>query len=170
MLYLSRFTALLVIGLNLTACVHTTGDSVQDDAKLRATDSMSRGSKTSKVAANTADDDLYVDPLPALGPGKDDFSDIEQRAAAYEKAAHEESEDARIERELREIHATEAKTRAELEKREAIERAEAHKQARAAAAQAAVENKQKVREARERAKKLPSIDQDDLEWHGLEDK
>ena len=153
--------------LSLYACVHLSGSDVNQSEFDPSKPTDKTSIKAASELQHDANEEFHVDPLPALGNEPDDFSDIDKRAADYRKDATVESEDARIERELREIHEAEAKTRSAEEKAAAEQRAKAAAQARKNSAAAAEHNRRIQRAAHEKAKKLPSIDDDQLEWNGL---
>ena len=163
-----------VLAVAFTACVHNapvqeSEDNVEisDKAAQREKKSAGKKPKTSADIITEVTGDTRIDPLPALGDGTDDFGDLDKRAEEYRKAALVESEDARIERELREIRDTEAKAKQIAEKIEAEQRADANKKAREEAAANAKTNRKIQRAAEEKAKSLQGIESDELEWNGL---
>jgi hypothetical protein len=110
-----------------------------------------------------------IDPLAGVNNGPDEFTEAEKRAAAYLDTKGPESEDARVERELEEIHATEEKAEAERVRIEAEEQAKASEEAiRDAAAKAKREHAEAVEAAR-KANAIPGITKSELEWDGLGD-
>ena len=110
-----------------------------------------------------------VDPIPALGDGFDDFQDIDKRASQYAKEGAVESEDARIERELKAYKEAEAKAESEKAQQEAKAREEARLNAREEEEKAAHRNKAIESDADKKARELQGIDKDELSWKGLED-
>ena len=163
-----------VLAVAFTACVHNapvqeSEDSVEisDKAGQREKKSAGKKPKTSADIITEVTGDTRIDPLPALGDGTDDFGDLDKRAEEYRKAAQVESEDARIERELREIRDTEAKAKQIAEKIGAEQRADASKKAREDAAANSKNNRKIQRAAEEKAKTMQGIENDELEWNGL---
>ena len=110
-----------------------------------------------------------IDPIPALGDGFDDFQDIDKRATQYAKEGAIESEDARIERELKAYKESEAKAESEKAQQEAKAREEARLNAREEEKKAAHRNKAIESDADKKARELQGIDKDELNWKGLED-
>jgi hypothetical protein len=110
-----------------------------------------------------------VDPIPALGQGDDDFQDLDKRAAQYAKEGAVESEDARVERELKVYKEAEAKAEREKAEQESIAREAARVNAREEAEKSAKTNKKTETEAEAKARELQGIDKDELGWKGLED-
>ena len=110
-----------------------------------------------------------IDPIPALGDGFDDFQDIDKRASQYAKDGAVESEDARIERELKAYKEAEAKAENEKAQQEAKAREEARLNAREEEEKAAHRNKTIESDADKKARELKGIDKDELTWKGLED-
>ena len=163
-----------VLAVVFTACVHNapvqeSEDNVEISEKAAQRDkkSTAKKPKTSVDMITEVTGDTRIDPLPALGDGSDDFGDLDKRAEEYRKAALVESEDARIERELKEIRDTEAKAKTIAEKIEAEQRADANKKAREEAAANAKTNRKIQRAAEDKAKSLQGIENDELEWNGL---
>ncbi len=160
----------LVLALNFVGCVTSTPSTTDgdEDAVIEAPSKDGRAAgKTGKKKQPAVTDEFRIDPLPALGEGPDDFQDLDKRADAYEKEAKIESEDSRIERELREIREAEAKAKIIEEQLEAQRQAEARRKAREEAEASAQHNRKMQRAAEEKAKSLKGIEKDELEWNGL---
>lgn len=110
-----------------------------------------------------------IDPLEALGTDEAvDFKDVDSRTKQYEADAKVESEDARIERELKELKAAEELANVE---RERIEKVEGEK-ARRKALERSKEDDELMREWMDEANKevdgMEGIAKDEMEWNGLE--
>jgi hypothetical protein len=159
-----------VFALQLSGCVTSTPQASESDEDTLIESPSNEGrtaKKGGKKKQPAVTDEFRIDPLPALGDGPDDFQDLDKRAEAYEKEAKVESEDSRIERELREIREAEAKAKIVEEQLEAQRQAELRRKAREEH-DASVEHNRKVqRAADEKAKSLKGIDKDELEWNGL---
>lgn len=159
-----------LITLHLYGCVTSTPEVAtgDDETAIEATGSDGKATKKGgKKKQPAVTDEFRIDPLPALGDGADDFQDLDKRAEAYEKEAKVESEDARIERELREIREAEAKSKIVEEQLEAQRQAEARRKAREEYDASLEHNRKVQRAAEQKAKALKGIDKDELEWNGL---
>lgn len=111
-----------------------------------------------------------IDPLDVLGPeGAPDFKDIKKRMEDERKNAEYESEDARVERELRELKEAEAQAAREREKEDAKEAESARKNAQERMREDNKNFKKWVDEANQELGEIEGIQKEDLEWNGLED-
>lgn len=110
-----------------------------------------------------------VDPLEALGQEvAPDFKDEQVRRKQYEADAHVESEDARVERELKELRSAEEQAAKEREKIESLERAKRHKSAVKKHKEDEELMKEWIEEAQEETSDIPGISTDEANWNGLE--
>lgn len=110
-----------------------------------------------------------IDPLDALaGDETGDFKDANKRAEQYKKDAAGQSEDERIEKELKQIKETEEKATKEREAQEKIEQAEARKKAAKEAGEDEKLMKEWMDEAAKDNNEAGTITGDEMEWNGLE--
>jgi len=148
---------------------------VKDAGPTVKADAASQPAEVVKQEKGKGEDDIDftstapVDPIPALGEGVDDFQDLDKRAAQYAKEGAVESEDARVERELKVYKEAEAKAEREKAQQESAAREAARADAREEAEKSAKTNKKTESEADAKARELQGIDKDDLGWKGLED-
>lgn len=111
-----------------------------------------------------------IDPLEVLGPeGAPDFKDIKKRMEDERKNADYESEDARVERELRELREAEAQAAREREKEDAKEAESARKEAHERLKEDNKNFNKWVDEANQELGEIEGIQKEDLEWNGLDD-
>lgn len=111
-------------------------------------------------------------PIDTLDAGEgvgDDFKDIGARAEKIRREGEVESEDARIERELREIKAEEARQAQEQARLEAEEQKLQQEAAQARAKADSELMREWMEEAQRAAEKLDGITEDEIGWTGLED-
>jgi len=155
--------------------VDAKGNAKTDDKTDDKADAASQPAEAVRQEKGKGEDDIDftskapVDPIPALGEGVDDFQDLDKRAAQYAKEGAVESEDARIERELKVYKEAEAKAEREKAQQESIAREAARVNAREEAEKSAKTNKKTESEADAKARELQGIDKDELGWKGLED-
>lgn len=155
----------------------TAGAAIQKDlaAKDEKAAKEAEANKAKIVPAKPATEEYPemigrdIDPLEALGQDNSgDFKDANLRAEQAKKDAAVESEDARIERELKQLKEVEEKA----EKERAAEEQKEHDAARRKAAKEANEDDKLMKEWMEEAKKdnneAGTITNDEMDWNGLE--
>ncbi len=111
-----------------------------------------------------------VTPAKDAGDGQgDDFAQIDQRAAKIKQDFSQESEDDRIERELKALKAAEEKLAKEEAAIQAAEDEALRIQAVKKAEKDDAANREAMKKAEEEAVGLPGATTDELNWNGLED-
>ncbi len=145
------------------------------DSKAKKADLKSDGGTTKDVQPVAATVDEYpemigsdIDPLEALGKDDgEDFRDMEKRIKQYEAENGKESEDAKIERELKDLKAAEEIADEQRAKQEKIEsEAQRLERVKAAKEEDAL-RKEWLEEAETEGEKSIGITKQELEWNGL---
>ena len=149
---------------------HSFADEV---VPTKAPDVQTRAEEAPKKEPEKADAGIpigtQVDPYEAVrGDAPADFNEAEAYAAKYRKDTETESEDARIERELKAIQEAEVKEEAERAKIEAAETAKRQAAARAQAKENEKLEREYQEEAKKSAAKLQGITDDEMGWDGLQ--
>jgi hypothetical protein len=109
-----------------------------------------------------------IDPLEALGKDEgEDFRDMEKRIKQYEAEAGKESEDAKIERELKDLKVAEELAAEQREKQEKIENEAQRRERVKASKEEEALRKEWLEEAEKEGEKSIGITKQELEWNGL---
>jgi len=139
-------------------------------ADLKTNDAASKDTQP----VSTATDDYPemigsdIDPLEALGKNDgEDFRDLEKRMQQYEAESGIESEDARIERELKDIRAAEELAAEQRAKQEKIESEAQRRDRIKSAKEEEALRKEWLEEAEKDSEKSIGITKQELEWNGL---
>lgn len=147
-------------------------ESRQNKEKDKAT--LKKTGEQENVAASSQDEYTEmigsdIDPLDALGKEDgEDFRGFEDRMKQYEANAKIESEDARIERELRELKQAEDMAAEERAKQDAVD-AEKNRLKRAKQAREEEELRREwLQEAEIESEKVQGITDQEMNWNGLE--
>jgi hypothetical protein len=142
----------------------------KDKAELKKDD---KNSTTVPAAANQDDYSEMIgsdiDPLESLGKEDgEDFRDMDTRIKQYDSDSKVESEDAKIERELREIRAAEEMATTEREKEAAVA-AEKNRLDRVRKSKEDEALRQEwLQEAEQDSEKVQGITDQEMNWNGLE--
>lgn len=147
-------------------------DGGDDTAKKALGKSAATKDAATKDAASKSEEDYSlpssIDPL-TLNISGADFQDVDQQIEKNRREALTESEDARVERELKALRDAEAKVEAERMAAELKEKELARRDEKSQAAAQAEREREWRREANKAARQLHGIDKDQLEWRGLEE-
>jgi hypothetical protein len=149
------------------------GAAIQKEENAKKAQAESDKAKVVPVRAATDDYPEMIgkdiDPLEALGQDNDgDFKDADKRMEQNQKDAAVESEDARIERELKQLKEAEEKAEKERLAQEEIERNEARRKAAKEASEDEKLMKEWMEEASKETHEDGTITNDELDWNGLE--
>ncbi len=153
------------------------GADIQKDLTKKGDDTTAQdqANKAKVIPVRAATEDYPemigkdIDPLDALGTDNDgDFKDAGKRAEQNKKDALVESEDERIEKELKQIKEVEAKADKEREVQEKVELDDARRKASKNAKEDDKLMKEWMDEAAQDPNEAGTITNDEMDWQGLE--
>ncbi len=172
----SSFTAGIGMTIGNYKRVRPTTSIAEDiDRKSNKADLKNDGGTTKEIQPVSTTADEYpemigadIDPLEALGKDDgEDFRDMEKRIKQYEAEAGKESEDAKIERELKDLKVAEELAAEQRVRQEKIETEAQRRERVKAAKEEDALRKEWLEEAEQDSEKSIGITKQELEWNGL---
>lgn len=146
----------------------------EQDEKVAAS---GKGKGKSKVVTAAEPENDYsemntenLDHIKELGAdSNDDFKDVDKILAENAKNANVESDDAKVERELKELREAEAKAKADQDAQDKKDLVQKRKEARKQAKIDDAKMKGWMEEANKEVEGMEGITEDEMGWNGLED-